>query len=135
MGAMCARCHHHPFERISRSDFQGLANFFRQVARKPSAGYGKLGGPSVIVIRGDDTPQQFPKTILGMPIPNTLEGGKIDRRELLADWLTSPENKALPRNFVNRYVAYLLGRGLVEPIDDMRATNPPSNPELLDALS
>ena len=131
----CAKCHHHPFERISRSDFQGLANFFRQVASKPSAGYGKLGGPSVILVRGDDTPQNFPKAILGMPVPARLKGGKIDRRELLADWLTAPENRALARNIVNRQVAYLLGRGLVEPIDDLRATNPPSNPELLDALA
>jgi len=54
---------------------------------------------------------------------------------MFADWLTSPENPALARNVVNRYVAYLLGRGLVEPIDDMRATNPASNLELLDALA
>jgi VCBS repeat-containing protein len=135
MRVMCAKCHHHPFERISRSDFQGLADFFRQVASKPSAGYGKLGGPSVILVRADDTPQQFPKTILGMPIPTDLKGGKIDRRELFADWLTSPNNPALARNIVNRYVAYLLGRGLIEPIDDLRATNAPSNPELLDALA
>lgn len=135
MRVMCAKCHHHPFERISRSDFQGLSDFFRQVASKPSAGYGKLGGPSVILIRNEDTLQQYPKTILGMPIPARLKGGKIDRRELLADWLTAPENKALARNIVNRYVGYLLGRGLIEPLDDLRATNAPSNPELLDALA
>jgi hypothetical protein len=135
MRVMCAKCHHHPFERISRADFNALANFFRQVSSKPSTNYGKLGGPSVILVRSDDTPQQFPKAILGMPVPAELKGGKIDRRELLADWLTTPQNKALARNIVNRYVAYLLGRGLVEPIDDLRATNPPSNPELLDALA
>jgi hypothetical protein len=75
-----------------------------------------------------------------MGVPERLSnaaanGGKLDRRELLADWLTAPENRVLARNVANRYVAYLLGRGLVEPIDDMRATNPPSNPELLDALA
>jgi hypothetical protein len=132
---MCARCHHHPFERISRADFQGLANFFRQVASKPSAAYGKLGGPKVILVRGDERPQPFPKTVLGMPVPARLTAGKLDRREMFADWLSAPENPALARNIVNRYVAYLLGRGLVEPIDDMRATNPASNPELLDALA
>jgi hypothetical protein len=132
---MCAKCHHHPFERISRADFQGLASFFRQVASKPSAGYGKLGGPSVILIRSDETPINFPKTVLGMPVPARLTKGKPDRRQMFADWLTSPENPALARNVVNRYVAYLLGRGLVEPIDDMRATNPASNLELLDALA
>src|SRR5262249_59124060 len=64
-----------------------------------------------------------------------LKGGKLDRRELLADWLAAPENRAMARSVVNRYVAYLLGRGLVEPIDDLRETNPPSNPQLLDALA
>ncbi len=132
---MCAKCHHHPFERISRADFQGLADFFRQVASKPSAGYGKLGGPSVILVRGDDTPQSYPKTVLGVPVPARLKGGKLDRRELLADWMTAPESRLLARSVVNRYTAYLLGRGLVEPIDDMRETNPPSNPKLLDALA
>jgi hypothetical protein len=132
---MCAKCHHHPFERISRSDFQGLASFFAQVSSKPSAGYGKLGGPSVIMVRTDETPIKFPKTVLGMPVPPRFTVGKLDRREMFADWLTAPENPALARNVVNRYVAYLLGRGLVEPIDDMRATNPASNPELLDCLA
>ncbi len=132
---MCAKCHHHPFERISQADFQGLASFFRQVASKPSAGYGKLGGPSVILVRSDETPINFPKTVLGMPVPGRLTKGKPDRRQMFTDWLTAPENPALARNVVNRYVAYLLGRGLVEPIDDMRATNPASNPELLDALA
>jgi hypothetical protein len=132
---MCAKCHHHPFERISRADFQGMADFFRQVASKPSAGYGKLGGPSVILVRSDDTPQNYPKTILGLPVPERLKGGKLDKRELLADWLTAPETRVLARNVVNRYAGYLLGRGLVEPIDDMRETNPPSNPALLDALA
>ncbi|MBI1917747.1 MAG: DUF1549 domain-containing protein, partial [Planctomycetes bacterium] len=132
---LCAKCHHHPFERISRVDFQELSGFFRQVASKPSAGYGKLGGPSVIFVRSDDTPQTYPKNILSLPIPARLKGGKLDRRELLADWLAAPENRALARSVVNRYVAYLLGRGLVEPIDDLRETNPPSNPQLLDALA
>jgi hypothetical protein len=140
MRVQCAKCHHHPFEHISKADFYGLAGFFGQVSSKPSAAYGKLGGPSIILTRTDDTPQQYPKDILGMAVPERLgalakAAGKLDRRELLADWLTAPENKALARNVVNRYLAYLLGRGLVEPIDDLRATNPPSNPELLDALA
>jgi hypothetical protein len=135
MRVMCAKCHHHPFERISRNDFRGLAGFFAQVSSKPSTNYGKLGGPSVILVRSDEVPQKLPKEILGMPVPAEMKVGKSDRRETLADWLTAPQNKALARNIVNRYVAYLLGRGLVEPIDDLRATNPPSNPELLDALA
>ena len=132
---MCAKCHHHPLERISRADFVELAGFFRQVATKPSAGYGKLGGPSVIFVRSDDAPQTYPRGILGQPIPSRLKGGAVDRRELLADWMAAPENRSLARSVVNRYVGYLLGRGLVEPIDDMRQSNPPSNPALLDALA
>jgi len=61
MRVQCAKCHHHPFERISQADFRGLASFFGQVANKPSAGYGKLGGPSVILVRSDETLQQYPK--------------------------------------------------------------------------
>src|SRR5262245_52249068 len=59
----------------------------------------------------------------------------FDRRKKLADWLTAKENPYFAKNIVNRFWGYLLGRGLVEPIDDMRATNPPSNPELMDALA
>jgi hypothetical protein len=59
----------------------------------------------------------------------------LDRRRQLADWLTKPDNPWFARNMVNRFWAYTMGRGLVEPIDDMRNTNPPSNPELLDALA
>jgi Protein of unknown function (DUF1553)/Protein of unknown function (DUF1549)/Bacterial Ig-like domain (group 2) len=131
---MCARCHHHPFESISQADFTGLSGFFSQVSNKPSAGYGKLAGPQVIFVRAD-VPQEYPKTILGQLVPATLKGGKLDRRELLSDWMTAPESRALARNIANRYVAYLLGRGLVEPVDDLRETNPASNPELLDALA
>lgn len=132
----CAKCHHHPFERYSRADFQGFATFFNQISNKPSAGYGKLGGPSVIVVRGDDTPQGYPKQVLGMPVPERIaKSTKIDKRELLADWLTAPETRGLARNVVNRYMGYLMGRGLVEPIDDLRETNPPSNPALMEALA
>jgi hypothetical protein len=70
--------------------------------------------------------------------PTPLEGegveGGDDRRIALATWLTAPDNAWFSRNIVNRYVAYLLGRGLVEPIDDIRSTNPPSNPEMMDLL-
>jgi hypothetical protein len=79
-----------------------------------------------------------PKTGRVVP-PHPLDGptmdDPIDRRRQLADWLTKPDNPWFARNMVNRFWAYTMGRGLVEPIDDMRATNPPSNPELLDALA
>src|SRR5205823_2102864 len=71
--------------------------------------------------------------------PHPLDGSAMedpfDRRRKLAEWVTSPTNPFFARNIVNRFWAYLMGRGLVEPIDDMRSTNPPSNPELLDALA
>ena len=79
-----------------------------------------------------------PKTGARMA-PTPLDGPAVDdpsdRRRALAAWLTSSDNQMFARNFVNRFWGYFLGRGLVEPIDDLRATNPPSNPELLDALA
>jgi hypothetical protein len=68
-----------------------------------------------------------------MPMPKASPSG--DRRHLLAEWMTSPDNPYFARNLANRLWAHFLGRGLVEPVDDVRATNPPSNPELLDALA
>jgi hypothetical protein len=134
----CARCHHHPFETISQADYYRFAAFFARVSTKTAAHYGKLGGPRVILVsaRGEvahpRTGQIMPPTPLGgKPIPADLP----DRRQGLADWLTARDNPYFARNVVNRYVAYLLGRGLVEPIDDLRATNPPSNVELMNALA
>ena len=70
---------------------------------------------------------------LGMPAPDHLPPG--DRRPLLADWMTAPDNPWFARNLANRLWSHFLGRGLVEPVDDVRVTNPPTNPELLDALA
>jgi hypothetical protein len=135
MRVTCAKCHHHPFEKISKKDFFEFSAFFQQVGSKPSANYGRLGGPSVILVRADATPQPMPKHILGMAVTGKDYPPRLDRRQALADWLTARDNPFFARNVVNRYVAYLLGRGLVEPIDDMRATNPPSNVELMNALA
>jgi hypothetical protein len=134
----CARCHHHPFETIGQDDYYRFAAFFARVSTKTAAHYGKLGGPRVILVssRGEvanpRTGQLMPPTPLGgKPVP----GNYPDRRQALADWLTAKDNPYFARNIVNRYMAYLLGRGLVEPIDDLRATNPPSNVELMNALA
>jgi hypothetical protein len=129
----CARCHHHPFEAISRKDHADLMYFFGQLYSKRAPNYGRLGGPPVIVIRSD--PGKVPERILSLPSHAKPASGPMDRRTVLADWIVAPDNPYFARNIVNRYVAYLLGRGLVEPIDDMRATNPPSNVELMDALA
>jgi hypothetical protein len=132
----CAKCHHHPYERLSQADYYGFAAFFSRVASKNSAEFGIFGGETVVMVTsgGEVT---HPKTGAVMK-PTPLEGEPTDhpsdRRIALAEWLTNRDNIPFARNIVNRYVAYLLGRGLVEPIDDLRSTNPPSNPELMDHL-
>ena len=133
----CAQCHHHPFETVGQDDYYAFAAFFARVSTKASADYGRLNNPKVILVRteGEVTHPRTgrvmaPKPLMGKPVAETP-----DRRTALADWLTARDNRLFARNIVNRYVAHLLGRGLVEPVDDLRATNPPSNAELLDALA
>lgn len=135
----CAKCHHHPFEVYSQTDYYSLAAFFTRVGTKGSSDFGPLGGDTVVKvnatgnIRHPRTGQvMLPTPLLGKPID---QKDTRDLRRPLADWLTSPGNRLFSRNIVNRIWGYLMGTGLVEPIDDMRATNPPSNPELLDALA
>lgn len=133
----CAKCHHHPFEKYGQEDYYGFAAFFSQISNKSSQEFGLFGGEQVVIVRNGGE-VSHPRTGKILP-PTPLEGQPVtdplDRRIALAKWLTAPENKMFSRNIVNRYMGYLLGRGLVEPIDDMRATNPPSNPALLDALA
>jgi hypothetical protein len=133
----CAKCHHHPYETLGQADYYSFAAFFARVGNKGSQDFGIFGNETVIVVRSNGevghprTGQVMSPTPLhGKPAPPAR-----DRRQALADWLTAPENPYFARNIVNRYVAYLLGHGLVEPIDDMRATNPPTNVALLDALA
>jgi hypothetical protein len=129
----CARCHHHPFETISRKDHNDLMYFFGLLNSKRAPNYSRLGGPPVIVVRSDAG--KLPEKILNLPTHAKPASGPVDRRVILADWIVARDNPYFARNVVNRYVAYLLGHGLVEPIDDMRATNPPSNVELMNALA
>jgi hypothetical protein len=133
----CAKCHHHPYEKYSQADYYGFAAFFARVGSKGSQDFGLFGGEQVVMIRADGevghprTGKILPPTPLeGKPVAETL-----DRRQALATWLTARDNRFFARNVVNRYFAYLMGRGLVEPIDDLRGTNPPSNVELMDALA
>lgn len=129
----CAQCHHHPYDRWSQTDYFGMTAYFAQLQRKQSP----LG--EVLVAEGKALPKH-PRTnesvhahALGTPMPD--ESLETDRRPELANWMTSPQNPWFARNISNRVWAHLMGRGLVEPVDDFRATNPPSNPELLDALA
>ena len=135
----CARCHHHPFEVYSQKDYYSLAAFFTRVGTKGSSEFGALGGDTVVVVRRNGA-IRHPRTRQVMT-PTPLGGQPIetdgvrDLRRPLAEWLTSPENRLFARNIANRTWSYFMGTGLVEPVDDMRATNPASNPPLLDALA
>lgn len=133
----CAKCHHHPFEKYSQDDYYGFAAFFARVGTKNSLEFGVFGREQVVMVRstGDVRHPRSGKNMAPTPLDGQPLAETLDRRIELATWLTSPENELFSRNLVNRYVAYLLGRGLVEPVDDLRATNPPTNAPLMDALA
>ncbi len=129
----CAQCHNHPFDRWTMDDYYGFAAFFAQVKRKPAEdprervvydGGGEIKHP---VTKEDMAPK-----FLGGAKP-TIKG--TSRRESVASWLASPENPWFARNVVNIVWDHYMGVGIVEPVDDVRVSNPPSNPELLDALA
>lgn len=129
----CAQCHHHPSERWSQDDYAGLAGFFSGITLK------KLpDGTDAVIARGG-VDQKHPRT--GELVPARALGASpadfanvSDRRQTLAAWMTSSDNPFFARAIANRMWSHYFGRGLVEPIDDMRATNPATNEPLLDAL-
>jgi hypothetical protein len=131
----CAQCHHHPFERGSQDDYYALAAFFAQVGRKPSDTRGedlifhKRGSAAATNIR---TRLAVKPAALGDPMPTIAPDE--DPRLRLADWMKSPNNPFFAKALVNRYWKHFFQRGLIEPEDDIRDSNPPSNPELLAAL-
>ena len=134
----CARCHHHPYEVYSQSDYYGLAAFFTRVGIKNNSKFDQLGGEAIVILRNSGSiahprlgKTMAPKPLSGNPVDTK---GVRDLRRPLAEWITSKDNRLFSRNIVNRIWSYYMGSGLVEPVDDMRATNPASNPELLDAL-
>lgn len=136
MRIQCARCHHHPFEKWSQQDYYGFAAFFAQVGRKPGEQrdedriYHRRGNASA---RNIKTGKDVPPTGLGSdPMQLTPDD---DPRHALVDWMAAPENPFFAKSLVNRYWKHLFSRGLVDPEDDMRITNPASNPALLDALA
>ena len=132
----CTRCHHHPMETWAQEDYYGLAAFFTRLEAKDSGDQGRFGGGRSIRAASKPLKQLAfaaePRIFGETPADLTTAA---DPRSVLADWLTQPENPWFARNFANRYWAWLVGRGLVEPVDDFRATNPASNPALLDALA
>ena len=132
----CAKCHNHPFERWTQDDYYGFAAFFSRVKQKKGA----LPQEEVIFasdageVRQPRTGKVMPPKALGGPILADGDGA-ADRRDRLASWLTGPDNPFFSRSLVNRVWFHLLGRGIVEPVDDFRDSNPASNDELLDGLA
>jgi hypothetical protein len=132
----CARCHHHPFEKWSQQDYYGFAAFFSRMQRKPGAQFGEeriVHARGVPTATNPKTQQAVAPTGLGSP-PAPISNDD-DPRAALADWMTAPDNPFFGSALVNRYWKHFFSRGLVDPEDDMRVTNPATNRELLDALA
>jgi hypothetical protein len=146
----CNKCHDHPFERWTQDQYYQMAAYFAQVGLKkdPAAGDKKIGGTAVEgatplyemvfdkndgEIMHDRTGQVAPPKF---PYQHDYQvADNASRREHLARWMTSPQNQYFAKSFVNRMWGYLLGTGIIEPLDDIRAGNPPTNPELLEYLT
>ncbi len=132
----CARCHHHPFEKWSQADYFHMSAFFTKVTPKEGA----TPDQPKFVSRLGNASAQHPKSGQALQ-PAGLDGDKLelgvieDPRQGLADWMVAPENPFFARSLANRYWKHFFERGLVEPEDDMRVTNPPANPALLDGLA
>jgi len=139
----CAQCHHHPYEKWSQDDYWGIAAFFGRVARKrvpePGEANQQQGGRQVVYTRsrGNVTNKRTGQAAIMKPLDGKpMEVGPYDDpRQKLVDWMVAADNPFFARAVANRYWAHFLGRGIIDPLDDMRVTNPPTNPELLDALA
>jgi hypothetical protein len=131
----CAKCHNHPFERWSQDNYYGIAAAFTRIGRKK----GVDPADEVILVKSSGEIKQ-PRTGQTMKVHLLLKGdvdvpAGTDRRKVFADWLTNPDNPFFARSAVNRIWGNLMGRGIVEPVDDFRDSNPPSNGKLLDELA
>jgi hypothetical protein len=154
----CAKCHHHPFEVWSQEDFYGLAAHFARIGRKGVGLSPPISGSEEVMFPGKAGRVEHPRTGVTVdakplfewatggetkpdsasstPEPRKSEpAGDVDLRRTFADWVTAPENPYFGKVIANRIWADLMGRGIVDPVDDIRATNPASNPELLDWLA
>ncbi|KLU03952.1 Translation initiation factor 2 [Rhodopirellula islandica] len=129
----CAQCHNHPFDRWTMDDYYGFTAFFSQVGRKQAEDYrerivyNRFSGETKHPVTNQNVAPKF----LGGDAPDTK--GK-DRREVLADWLVAGDNPFFSTSIANRVWAHFMGSGLVDPVDDIRVSNPPSNPELFDEM-
>lgn len=132
----CAQCHHHPYEKWSQQDYYGFMAFFSTIGRKPA----DEPGEEAVFHQWREASVENPKT--RQPVKPTPLGGQTlvlepqdDPRPALAAWLTAPENPFFARMLANRYWKHFFQRALVEPEDDLRMTNPASNPALIDGLA
>jgi hypothetical protein len=130
----CAQCHNHPFDQWTMDDYYGFSAFFAQIGRKQSSDpretiiFNSNNGDVRNIRDNQVTPPKF----LGADAPADVKGR--DRREVLAEWLVSSENPWFAKNIANRVWAHFMGRGIVDPVDDVRVSNPASHPDLLDTL-
>ncbi|HEY1083292.1 MAG TPA: DUF1549 domain-containing protein, partial [Prosthecobacter sp.] len=135
MRIQCAQCHNHPFDRWTMDDYYGFKAFFAQIGRKPT------DDPQEVIIfnnKGGESRHFLTQAVmkpkfLGGDSPEIKPGE--DRRKVLAEWIASPKNPFFARNISNIVWAHFFGLGIVDPVDDVRVSNPPSNPELLSALA
>ncbi|MGH9835425.1 MAG: DUF1549 domain-containing protein, partial [Blastocatellia bacterium] len=135
MSVTCARCHNHPLEKWTQKQYYQMANLFARVGMKNGTRQGDVQVYTNPV--GEVNHPRLGKPLLPAPLNGeelTLNSAR-DRRQHLAEWLISPNNPYFAKSLVNRVWKNFMGRGLVEAVDDMRATNPPSNEELLNALT
>ncbi|HUF63100.1 MAG TPA: DUF1549 domain-containing protein [Verrucomicrobiales bacterium] len=146
----CNKCHDHPFERWTQDNYYEMAAFFARVSLEPDpeSGDRTIGGTAVEgakplyeIVRDADSGEVTHERTGAATAPEFPFAADFDavegatRREQLAAWLTSSDNRYFASSYVNRIWGYLTGTGLIEPIDDIRASNPPSNPELLEWLT
>jgi Protein of unknown function (DUF1549)/Protein of unknown function (DUF1553)/Bacterial Ig-like domain (group 2) len=138
----CARCHHHPFEKWSQNDYYGLSAFFTRMGKKnPEAGMGLSATREKRIFHNEGmATAKNPKSgVMLKPAGLGNDPFEIsadhDPRVFLAKWMVSPKNPFFAKSLVNRYWKHFFSRGIVEPEDDMRETNPAINPELLEALA
>jgi hypothetical protein len=140
----CANCHHHPYEKWGQDDYWGMAAFFSRIGKKQVAlpSTNPNGQQEILQVIFSRPTGSVNNKRTGQPARiKPLDGnpmdvaGDDDPRLKLVDWMVDPKNPFFAKAVANRYWAHFFGRGIVDPIDDMRVTNPPSNPELLDALA
>ncbi len=132
----CAQCHHHPFERWTQAEYYHLAAFFSQIGRKPTA----IAGEDLIFHKRGTAQTEHRKTRVmlkpaGLGEPEMDIAPDDDPRLALVDWMSKKDNPFFAKSLVNRYWKHFFKRGLVEPEDDLRDTNPPTNPDLFEALA